>query len=771
MIALLLLAAPLLAATGGPDAYGYTWIDSDEPSGPSYAWTSIAGSGTDTELGDDSEYSIPLPFTFTFYGRGYSQVTVGDGALLLGHSTAINNRNQCIPGNNADGDDALILPLWDDLNTEESPGGGVYWEIRGTSPFRQLVVQYEQVPHYGSSTLFSFQVILEESTNSVLMQYATATGDDAFSGGASATVGIQDSPYVGLEYSCETAALHDGLVILFDVVCEDLDGDGVGVCDGDCDDDDASIGPHATEDDDGVDNDCDGVVDEDFVVLGDVVINELMPDSLASDDQTGEWFELANTSARAVDLFGWSFADDGGSVTIDQHVVLPPGGFGLFAAVASPVVNGNLPPVDWVFDWDIIHLNNTGDSLAVSMAGVVMDELSYSPGLWELPTGASLFLDPGYLDPALNDGPLPWCITPSTEDYDYGGRSAGDYGTPGAPNPAGWCCHDDDGDGWDVCDGDCDDEDPARFPGNLELQDLIDNDCDEVADEDWLVPGSIVITELMDESSAVDQSLGEWFELLNVGSGAVNLRGWRITDSLGEGFTIDQNLIVEAGEPLLFAVEGDGVLNGGLPAVDWVYSYAAFPLRSYDDDDIQLVAGGELMDQASYRNVDPWDSQPGRSHYLCPGASDVSSNDQASWWGTTPDATAYAYGLGDFGTPGAANPGEVDGDGDGVGLCAGDCDDADPAVGPGSAEDCANGLDDDCDGVADDEDPDCQPQDSGGDTGPEQPEDSGDTGDGDGEPGCGGCSSGGRAGVPGVLLVWLVLPAILRRWAGRPSPQ
>ena len=39
-------------------------------------------------------------------------------------------------------------------------------------------------------------------------------------------------------------------------------------------------------------------------------------------------------------------------------------------------------------------------------------------------------------------------------------------------------------------------------------------------------------------------------------------------------------------------------------------------------------------------------------------------------------------------------------DGDGVLICAGDCDDDDPGVNPAATEEC-NGLDDDCDGNAD----------------------------------------------------------------------
>ena len=53
---------------GGPDGYGYRWIDSDEPGGPTFNWFDISTIGTPittwTGSDDDGHAIIPLPFSF-----------------------------------------------------------------------------------------------------------------------------------------------------------------------------------------------------------------------------------------------------------------------------------------------------------------------------------------------------------------------------------------------------------------------------------------------------------------------------------------------------------------------------------------------------------------------------------------------------------------------------------------------------------------------------------------------------------------------------------
>jgi hypothetical protein len=80
-------------------------------------------------------------------------------------------------------------------------------------------------------------------------------------GSASVWTGAQMAIWGGYGTVAPSETFRDGALLNLGQLA-DADGDGVSICDGDCDDYDSSRYPAAAELCDGLDNDCDGVVDD-----------------------------------------------------------------------------------------------------------------------------------------------------------------------------------------------------------------------------------------------------------------------------------------------------------------------------------------------------------------------------------------------------------------------------------------------------------------------------------------------------------------------------
>lgn len=63
------------AASGGPDGFGYRFVDSHEDGGPDDAWPEFLGGPRD-EPGFTSLDPVPIGFSFPFYGERYTHVYV-----------------------------------------------------------------------------------------------------------------------------------------------------------------------------------------------------------------------------------------------------------------------------------------------------------------------------------------------------------------------------------------------------------------------------------------------------------------------------------------------------------------------------------------------------------------------------------------------------------------------------------------------------------------------------------------------------------------------
>ncbi len=424
-----------------------------------------------------------------------------------------------------------------------------------------------------------------------------------------------------------------------------VDADGDGYDDTiDCDDNDPAVNPGAAEDPtNGIDDDCDGLVDEGgpTVAAGDVIFTEVMQNPDAVGDGDGEYFEVFNTTGADIDLMGCEIYDLGSNAhTIALSVTVPAGGYAVFGTNADPTANGGVT-VDYEYG-GAISLGNGDDELVLDCGGVI-DAIEWDGGTtWPDPTGAAMNLDPSFFDAAGNDLGTHWCEASTP----YG---SGDLGTPGAANDACVLPTDADGDGFDET-VDCDDNDAAVNPGAIEdPTNGIDDDCDGMVDEvtPVLVAGDVIFTEVMQDPAAVGDSDGEYFEVYNTTGADIDLMGCEIYDLGSNAHTIALSVTVTAGGRAVFGTNADAAANGGV-TVD--YEYGGDIALGNGDDELYLDCGG-VIDAIEWDGGTDWPDPTGAAMNLDPTHLDATDNDDGTNW----CEASVPYGAGDLGSPGWPN--------------------------------------------------------------------------------------------------------------------
>lgn len=192
----------------------YRWADSDGGE-VTYEWLDATSGTAVPEGGDDRSLGpFDIGFPFEFYGTTHTSFYLNtNGQVLFGSgSSALSNVG--IP--NTDTPNNFIAPLWDDLVSE---AGTLYYKLLGQAPQRRLVIEWHQVRRFGSSDLLTFEVVLHESSNRILIQYHTLEGSVSDLGGA--TVGIEAPDGAeGVEYQYNGSGpgypLHGQLAVLFE---------------------------------------------------------------------------------------------------------------------------------------------------------------------------------------------------------------------------------------------------------------------------------------------------------------------------------------------------------------------------------------------------------------------------------------------------------------------------------------------------------------------------------------------------------------------------
>ena len=196
---------------GGPDLFGYKWIDSNDPDGPDYVWQDIVSSGTlvtdwvatGTYDPKDEGYAGPfqLGFDFKFYGNIKNQIYVSSNGLLLFNTISSNIwTNATIPNSSIPNE--FIAPFWDDL--DGSSQGTVHYKQDGN----RFIFQFTNWQRYSATGSLTFQIVLY-SNGRIMFYYnnmnATLT---------SATVGIENSTGTdGLQIAYNAAYIANGLAV------------------------------------------------------------------------------------------------------------------------------------------------------------------------------------------------------------------------------------------------------------------------------------------------------------------------------------------------------------------------------------------------------------------------------------------------------------------------------------------------------------------------------------------------------------------------------
>ncbi|HCP46738.1 MAG TPA: hypothetical protein DIU15_11880, partial [Deltaproteobacteria bacterium] len=286
-----------------------------------------------------------------------------------------------------------------------------------------------------------------------------------------------------------------------------------------------------------------------------------------------------------------------------------------------------------------------------------------------------------------------------------------------------------DSDGFTVSEGDCDDSDPAVYPGQAEVCDGVDNDCDPGTDEDDSADASTWYLDVdgdnyglgSDTVSACEQPVGyaavdgdcdDTYELTNP-------EAPELCDGLDNDCNDDTDED-DGPEASTWYLDGDGDDYGltaqTVTACDQPGGYSAVDGDCDDEQDLIHPDADEICDDEDNDCDDSVDEgfdgdsdgyfdadDPGclATYGALADCNDAAANDYPGAPERCDGVDNDCNGLEDSGDPG--EPGqETDDDGDGEAECDGDCDDTDDDINSDADEILCDDVDNDCNDVVDD---------------------------------------------------------------------
>ncbi|MCA9758747.1 MAG: choice-of-anchor D domain-containing protein [Candidatus Eisenbacteria bacterium] len=192
-----------LRSGGGPDAFGYHWIDNQTGySNVSFEWREIDLVGTNHPVQTDQAITVELPFSFEFYGQAKSSVTISPFGYLTFGNTFGESNSQSIPNSSEPND--LIAVDWGPLYVSSSSRIYSYFDEARA----EFVVEWQNF----SSGQETIEAVLRPD-GSILFQYLELYSSYS-------TIGIENSQgTIGLQVPDNYSTPRPGTAILFETGC------------------------------------------------------------------------------------------------------------------------------------------------------------------------------------------------------------------------------------------------------------------------------------------------------------------------------------------------------------------------------------------------------------------------------------------------------------------------------------------------------------------------------------------------------------------------